>query len=208
MAFPIPEKLYTPEEYLGLERKSDVKHEWLDGRIYIHPIYMMVGGSPKHSTLIVNLTIAIGVQLRGKKCQAFSNDLKVRSGKIQRKKGLVGLFSYPDLTIVCGEPEFHDNQKDVLTNPKVIIEVLSPSTEDFDRGTKFVRYQINESLTDYIVIAQNEPRIEHHQRQKNNQWIQTVYTGLRETAVISSIGCRLKLSEVYDRVTFETNKAS
>jgi Uma2 family endonuclease len=208
MASPIPEKLYTPEEYLEFERKSDVKHEWLDGRIYVHPIYLMAGGSPSHSKIIFNVTGILFPQLRGTKCAGYNNDLKVRSGKMQRKKGLVGLFSYPDLTVVCGEAEFHDKEKDVLINPTVIIEVLSPNTEDFDRGTKFVRYQINESLTDYIVIAQDEPRIEHHQRKRNNQWVQTVYTGLRETAVISSIGCKLKLSDVYDRVTFEANKAS
>lgn len=204
MAFPIPERLYTPEEYLEFERASEEKHEWLDGRIYIHPVYAMSGGSPTHSTIIINLTVELGSQLRGKKCQAFSNDLKVRSGKMQRKKGLVGLFSYPDLTIVCGEPEFHDKQKDVLVNPKVIIEVLSPSTADFDRGTKFVRYQLNESLTDYIVIAQDEPRIEHHQRKKNNQWVQTVYTGLREVVSVTSINARLKLSDVYDRISFSS----
>lgn len=203
MASPIPEKLYTPEEYLEFERKSDVKHEWLDGRIYIHPVYAMAGGSPTHSTIIFNVSGILFPQLRGKKCQAFSSDLKVRSGKMEKKKGLVGLFSYPDLTVVCNEPEFHDKDKDVLINPKVIIEVLSPSTEDFDRGTKFVRYQLNDSLTDYILIVQKEPRIEHHQRKKNNQWQQTIYTGLRETFSIPSINARLKLSEVYDRVTFE-----
>jgi Uma2 family endonuclease len=204
MAFPIPERLYTPEEYLEFERDAEEKHEWLDGRIYIHPVYAMSGGSPPHSKIIFNVAGLLFPQLRGTKCEGFNGDLKVRSGRMQRKKGLVGLFSYPDLTIVCGEPEFHDKQKDVLLNPKVIIEVLSPSTADFDRGTKFVRYQLNDSLTDYVVIAQNEPRIEHHQRKKNNQWVQTVYTGLREVVLISSINARLKLSDVYDRISFSS----
>jgi Uma2 family endonuclease len=203
MTYPIPERFYTPEEYLEFERSSEEKHEWIDGRIYL-----MAGASPAHCGITFNLSVAIGPQLRGTNCRGFSNDMKVRSSSMKPIKGLKGLFSYPDLTIVCDEPLYHDKVRDVLINPKVIIEILSPSTEDFDRQGKFGRYQCNESLTDYILIHQDIPRVEHYQRKANNQWLLTIATGLEEELFISSINCTLLLREVYEQVTFPEEEAS
>ena len=135
MSFPQAQPRHRVEEYLELERKSEERHEFLDGFIYA-----MAGESPEHGIACVNLVGQLHPQLRGKPCQIFSKDMKVRSGPIPRGRyAKKGLFSYPDLLVVCGELEFHDKHRDVLLNPTVIIEVLSPTTEAFDRGEKFWR---------------------------------------------------------------------
>lgn len=195
MALQIPQKLYTPEEYLGFERQAEEKHEWLDGQIYA-----MSGASTSHCAITTNVTATLVVQLRGTNCRAFSNDMKVRSSDMRRNLNMKGLFSYPDLTIVCGEAKFHDELKDVLINPKVVIEILSRATEFYDRTTKFARYQLNESLTDYILIAQDTPHIEHYTRDTNNRWSVSLHDGLDAEFRIDSIDCTLKLADVYDRI--------
>jgi Uma2 family endonuclease len=114
-----------------------------------------------------------------------------------------GMFSYPDLVVVCGEPKFLDQRRDVLLNPQVIIEVLSPSTESFDRGDKFRRYhRYNPTLTDYVLVSQSLPFIEHFRRLSSDEWVYTTASDLQGSLNISSIDCVLRLSEVYDRVTF------
>lgn len=186
----------TPEEYLSLERAADFKSEYFDGRIY-----QMAGASPEHSAIVFNLYTEVGVSLRGKPCRGLSNDTKVRSGELVMS-GKKGLFSYPDLTIICDEPLFHDEHRDVLINPKVIFEVLSPSTEVFDRTKKFFRYQTIETFTDYILIAQDEPRIEHLIRQPDGGWTLYVYTGLENSFHIASIDCTITLRGVYAGINF------
>jgi Uma2 family endonuclease len=183
-------KRYSPEEYLELERKAEYKSEFLNGQIYA-----MAGASPIHSVITVNLSGEVYVQLRGSKCQAYSNDTKVRTSP-------AGLYSYPDLSVVCGEPKFQDEQKDVLINPKVIFEVLSPTTEAFDRGAKFLRYQTIEAFTDYVLIAQDEARVEHLSRQADGGWLLYIIRGLEKSFRIASIDCTISLAGIYDRVTF------
>src|SRR5215216_3648096 len=162
MSLPKSEPLCTEEEYLALERKAEERHEYLDGQIYL-----MAGESPAHGTICTNLVGQLHSQLRGKPCQVLSKDTKVRSGPKPRSRySTKGMFSYPDLLVVCGEMKFHDEIRHVLLNPKIIIEVLSPSTEAFDRGEKFLRYRTYlESLTDYIVVAQDYALIEHFSRE-------------------------------------------
>ncbi len=186
----------TPDEYLSLERAADFKSEYFDGRIY-----QMAGASPEHSAITFNLSGEVSPQLRGTPCRGLSNDTKVRSGELLAT-GKKGLFSYPDLTVVCGEPEFHDQHRDVLLNPKVIFEVLSPSTEMFDRTKKFFRYQTLESFTDYVLVAQDEPRIEHLIRQADGGWTLYVYTGLETSLRLESIDCTLSLRNVYEGISF------
>lgn len=136
------ETVFTTEDYLKFERESSSRHEFLDGEIY-----SMVGESLSHSRVCMNLAREMGNKLKGKSCEALSPNMKVRTST-------ASLFSYPDLTIVCGEPQFHDTKKDVLTNPKVNFEVLSPSTAEYDRSKKFIRYRMgNETLTDYILVS-------------------------------------------------------
>jgi len=195
-----PESFYTEDEYLALERASQERREYLDGQIYL-----MAGESEAHGTICINLTIEIGAQLKGTPCRAFSKDTKVRSGPLPKSRySAEGFYSFPDLLVVCGERRYLDEHRDVLLNPKVIIEVLSPSTEAFDRGEKFARYREHlDSLTDYVVVAQSQPLIEHFAQDENGQWvIAATATDLSASVVINSIGCTLKLSEVYDRIVF------
>lgn len=185
---PVPQpKIHSPEEYLAIEREAEFKSEYLNGEIYA-----LAGGSPKHSIITVNVTAIVALQLRGKPCMAFSNDMKVRT------RG-DALYAYPDLTVVYEEPVFHDRHQDVLLNPAVIIEVLSPPTEADDRGKKFAQYQRIESLTDYLLVAQEEPRIDHFVRQPGNRWLLTAVSGMEARLAIASIGCTLLLAEVYDK---------
>jgi Uma2 family endonuclease len=193
------EARYTVEEYLASERESDERHEYLDGQIYL-----MAGESPEHGAVCMNLSRIISTQLLGTSCQAFSKDTKVRSGPDPRSsRNARGLYSYPDLVVVCGDLQFHDQYRDVLLNPTVIIEVLSDSTEAFDRGEKFLRYQNwNPSLTDYILVSQFAAIVDHYVRQSDGGWSYHVYQGLEHSVFIKSINCTLRLAEVYDRVVF------
>ena len=183
-------RFISPDEYLARERAAETKSEYLRGEIYA-----MSGGSPEHSTIIVNVTAAIVAQLKGKPCRAHSSDMKVRSTT-------TGLYSYPDLSVVCGEVRFHDERRDVLVNPTAIVEVLSPSTERFDRGKKFAQYQQIETFRDYLLISQEEPRVEHFSRDDKGGWYYRSIVGLDGQVTIPSIGCTLLLSDVYDRVEF------
>lgn len=196
MSLPQSQSIATAEEYLEFERAAFERHEWLDGLIY-----EMAGESPQHSLISANVIISLGTQLRGKPCAVFSPNMKVYA-RLSTDVGLKGLFAYPDCTIVCGPPMFHDKHRDVLVNPRVVIEVLSPSTELYDRSKKFSRYQQNPSLTDYILIAQAYPSIEHYTRESQETWIYAPTTEMTASAAIASIGCQLPLAEVYDRIEF------
>lgn len=189
----------TIDEYLRLERAAQERHVYLDG-----DLFAMAGKSYAHGIITANLLGSLVPQLRGTPCGALSKDTKVRSGPSERSgKKYTGLFSYPDFVVVCGEPEFHDEHKDVILNPRVIIETLSPSTEAFDRGEKFTRYQRwNSTLNDYFLVSQDKPRVEHFIRQADGGWTYYLYEGLKAEAPITSIGCTLKLADVYDRVAF------
>ncbi len=184
--------LYSPEEYLKLERKAETRHEFVDG-----VIYAMAGESLSHSRICINLAGEVRTKLKGANCEALSPNMKVRAES-------KGMFAYPDLTIVCGEPIFHDKQKDVLLNPKVIIEVLSPSTQRYDQTKKFFRYRKElPSLTDYVLIYQDAPFIEHHEKQTDGRWTHNAADGIEDVLQILSIEIELNLREIYDRVKFE-----
>ncbi len=196
----LEKRLRTVAEYLEFERAAEERHEFIDG-----VIRAMAGESPRHSNINANLITEVTIQLKRTSCRTFSPNMKVRSGEQTLAHSLKGLFSYPDLTVVCGEVQLHDKVGDVLINPKVIFEILSPSTCDFDRGKKFQRLRTyNESLTDYVLVWQTQPLIEHFQRQPNGQWLMTEVVGLESELQIASIECRLKLSEIYDRVDFDS----
>jgi len=192
-------RLRTVAEYLEFERQAEERHEFVDG-----VIHAMAGESPRHSSINANLIIEVGTRVKGTSCRVFSPNMKVRSGEQIIANSIKGFFSYPDLTVVCGEPQLHDKVGDVLVNPKVIFEILSPSTGDFDRSEKFRRLRTyNESLTDYVLVWQTQPLIEHFDRQATGQWLMTEVAGLESELLITSINCRLKLSEIYDRVEFD-----
>lgn len=182
----------TPEDYLRFERGANVRHEFLDGEIY-----QMAGESLSHSRVCVNLSGEVRNKLKGKACEALSPNMKVRTTS-------ASLFSYPDLTIVCGEPQFHDRKKDVLVNPRVIFEVLSPSTEIYDRTTKFQKYRMgNETLTDYVLVSQDKCFVEHFTKSAGGEWIYRSFGEIVDVLSIETIECDLSLQEIYDRVEFE-----
>lgn len=191
MALAKAHPIFSPTDYLEFERFQVDRHEFLDGNVYA-----MAGESPRHSSICFNLYTIIGLQLRGKRCRGFSPNMKVATNE-------KGLFSYPDLAVVCGAPKFHDEKSDVLTNPSVIFEVLSPSTEHYDRGEKFLRY-VNciESLTDYLLISQDKPLIEHFRRQPNGEWEKTEIEGSEAICRIDAIDCEISLFELYELIEF------
>ena len=192
MSLPRTLPSFSPEDYLLLERATETRHEYLDGFVYA-----MAGESPRHSTICYNLAGLTHARLRGKPCQGFSPNMKVRTDTSN-------LFSYPDLAVVCGEPVFHDKQGDVLLNPTAVFEVLSPSTEAYDRGEKVLRYTTQiETLRSYVLVAQDRPHVEHYERRPDGSWARTDVDGLENVLNLSSIGSRLPLAEIYERINFE-----
>ncbi len=181
----------SPEEYLEFEREAEERHEFINGKIV-----KMAGESLSHSRISVNLTTEIGVQLRQKNCEALSSNMKVRTTT-------KSLFAYPDLTVVCGEPKFHDVKKDVLINPAVIFEVLSPSTERYDRNEKFQYYK-NEtpSLADYILVSQDKFLVEQFTKQEDESWRYRSFDRAEDVLQIDSIEAEVALQDIYLRVEF------
>jgi Uma2 family endonuclease len=213
---------FTVEEYLAFERASEERHEYLDGVIYAMAgsasTQAMAGESEDHGIICMNLSISLGSQLRGTLCRAFSKDTKVRCGPY-RSYTREGLYAYPDLVVVCGPSQYHDQARDVLLNPTVIVEVLSPSTEAIDRGDKLYRYRRwLPTLTDYVLVAQDRPVIDHYQRtptgspapvpphggrgQEQTRWELETLEGLDANLHLPSINCTVPLSEVYERIVF------
>jgi Uma2 family endonuclease len=199
MSLPQTRTLYTVEEYLEMERDAEVRHQYLDGEIF-----EMAGESLAHGDICTNLVAELRNQLRGKHCRVLSKDTKVCSGWLPSPRRMrKGLFSYPDVVIVCGQPQFHDEYQDILTNPNIIIEVLSETTEKFDRGEKFYRYRAHlQTLTDYVLVAQAKPYIDHFRRSEDEAWMFTSSEGLEANLRLASIECVLPLAEIYDRVEF------
>ena len=194
------EKLHSVSEYLEMERESAERHEYMDGEIFL-----MAGESDEHGDISVNLVASLHAQLKDTDCRVRTKDAKIKTGGFAQKIGqsTKGMFSYPDLVVICGEIEYHDKKKDIILNPKVIIEVLSSATEIFDRNDKFTRYKMfNEALTDYVLVSQDKPMVEHFIRDADNSWKMFTYIGLDKVCDIKSIKCRLKLSEIFDRIKF------
>ena len=187
MATVAAQTYITPQEYLALERKAHCKSEYLDGHIIA-----MSGASFKHSLIISNISGELHLQFKGRGCSVHTNDMRVRPNPRDS-------YFYPDVVVVCGEPQFEDEDFDTLLNPIVIVEVLSPSTEAYDRGEKFRRYQQLASLKEYVLVSQDKVWVEHHRRHVA-QWILSHYRTLEEVLPLPSIGCEVPLSDIYARV--------
>lgn len=193
----LPQPVYNFDEYLAQERSCEIRHEYLDGQVYA-----MAGETLEHSTICANIAGELHGQLKGRPCRVLSPNMKVLSGKYSPGQ-TKGLFSYPDVSVVCGEPRFQDEKRDVLLNPTLIIEVLSPGTELFDRDEKFRRYRTHlESLQDYVLVSSISPMIELYQRQPHGFWLYSTVGGVDATMVLPSIACELPLAGVYDRIEF------
>lgn len=205
MSMAQPKPRYSVDDYLAMEREATERHIYLDGEVYA-----MAGESLAHGSISTNTVGLLYSQLKGTPCQALTKDTKVRSSRIPLSgKSRSGMFSYPDILVVCGEPEFHDAFKDVILNPTTIVEVLSPSTESFDRGEKCRRYRKwNPTLRDYILVSQDKPAVDHFSQSSEGGWSIQSYEGLESEIVIASIRCVLKLADVYDRVVFPEIKDS
>ena len=175
----------SPEEYLQFERAAETKHEYFNGEIYA-----MAGASLQHTTIITNTIIVLGLQLRGGSCRVLAQDMRVKVSD-------TGLYTYPDLLVVCDGARLEDGRRDTLLNPSVIIEVLSPSTEAYDRGEKFAHYRRFESLREYLLISQDRYRVERFVR-NNDQWTLTEFSGPDARVTLESIGCELPLAEIYE----------
>lgn len=201
----LPESILTEDEYLRLERAAEERHQYVDGEIFA-----MAGESEVHGYITGNAFASLHGQLNDSPCRARFANTKVRSGPLPKApKRPAGLYSYPDIVVICDEPKYLDKHRDVVLNPKVIVEVLSESTEAFDRGAKFTRYQrYNPTLTDYVLISQDRPQIEHYHRESDGTWTYQCHDGLKATVKLASIKCRLKSAEVYHRIMFEETDES
>ncbi|HEY0546629.1 MAG TPA: Uma2 family endonuclease [Pyrinomonadaceae bacterium] len=178
----------TPDEYLAAERLSQTRSEYLDGGVY-----PMTGAAANHTRIVSNITTELNMQLRGRRCDVFPLDMKVRLPDSRK-------FFYPDVTVICEELQYHDDRRDIITNPDLIIEVLSPSTEAFDRGAKFRAYQTIESLKEYVLVSQEKPLVEQYVRNGEGKWTYSAAEGLESSITLPSVECTLNLSAVYDKV--------
>ncbi len=179
----------TPEEYLALERESPTKSEYVNGRIYA-----MGGASRRHNLISGNIFARLRTQLSGRPCEAYVNDMRV-------KVDATGLYTYPDVAVVCGQAKLEDDHFDTLLNPTLIVEVLSRSTEAYDRGEKFAHYRQLESLREYVLVAQDRLRVELYTRQ-GEQWVLSEFSTVDSIAPLESIGCTLAVHDVYEQVDF------
>lgn len=184
-------RLFTPEEYLAIERNAEQKSEYFAGEIFA-----MGGASEGHNLIVTNIVGELRQQLKNRPCRLYANDMRI-------KVSPTGLYTYPDVVVMCGEARFDDEQKDTLLNPTVIIEVLSKSTEAYDRGEKAEHYRKLKSLTEYFLVAQEKYHIERYARQDNDRWLLTEASDLQEVVHLSSIECELSLAEVYDKVEMD-----
>ena len=180
----------TEEEYWALEVDSPVKHEYYNG-----DIYAMAGGSHEHALIAANAILALGSRLRGKRCRAVSSDQHV---KIEA----TGLNTYPDVTVFCQPARFDPNHQDTLLNPTVLIEVLSPSTRNYDKGDKFDHYKQITSLRDYLLISTDKMQVQHYHRLENGDWLLHTADNGEATIALESIDADLPLNELYETVTF------
>ena len=184
---PLP--FLTPEQYLEIERKAEFRSEYIAGAMFA-----MSGGTRWHSLIATNCLIQLGNQLRGRSCEVHGSDMRVLARK-------AGLYTYPDITIVCGAPELLE-VRDTLLNPTVIIEVLSISTEAYDRGRKFEYYRTIDSLQQYLLLAQDRIQVDLFTRQDGGQWVLKSFSLLENSILLESIGCSLSLAECYEKVEF------
>jgi Uma2 family endonuclease len=184
-----PKTYIAPEEYLAFEREAEYKNEYFDGEIFA-----MVGASRKHNLIVTNMTREFSQQLKKKPCEVYSSDMRIRIPN-------ANIYTYADLTVACGEPKFEDDHVDTLLNPDVIVEVLSKSTASYDRSHKFAYYRTIESLTDYVLVAQESVRVEHYARQPDSRWMLADFRSLEDVLQLDSVQCSLALGDIYDKVS-------
>jgi Uma2 family endonuclease len=182
--------LLTEEQYLEIERRAEFKSEFYRGEMFA-----MAGAGWNHNLLVANAIIQLGIQMRSQPCRVVPSDMRVRISA-------TGLYTYPDVVVVCGEPQFLDGQHDTLLNPTLIVEVLSPSTEAYDRGRKFEHYRSIPSLKEYLLVASDRVHVDRYTLRPDSDWVIHSADGLGETIELGGVGCTLSLADLYDRVDF------
>jgi Uma2 family endonuclease len=190
--------LISPQEYLAQERVAEQKSQYLDGEVFA-----MAGASTAHTRITGNIHALLWTQLQDKPCEPLMLDQRVRTPSDD-------LYTYPDVLVVCG-PEYSDDEFDTVTNPRVIIEVLSPSTRDFDHSTKFNRYRTIPSMEDYVLVAQDRVLVEHRSRYAGTdreRWWTRILEHSEEELILDSIGCRIRVSSIYARVNLDPSVGS
>jgi Uma2 family endonuclease len=178
----------SPQEYLALERKAPYKSEYYEG-----DVFGFAGASESHNLIVVNVLTLFNLQLKGKPCKVYPSDMRVKVSE-------TGLYTYPDVTVVCGQANLEDEYLDTLLNPTLIVEVLSPSTEKDDRIVKFAHFRRMPSVKEYILIAQDSVRLEQYVRQNDGRWILSEYSDLEFTVKMEAVECKLPMKDVYDKV--------
>lgn len=186
----LPIQRYTPEQYLEIDRKAEGRSEYVAGEILA-----MAGASREHNRITLNIGASLTEQLRGKPCEPFTSDLRV-------KGRTTGSYLFPDAVVGCAPLEFEDSSLDILLNPVVIMEVLSPTTEAADRSWKFAHYRRFASLRDYVMLSQYQLCIEHYTRQTEDVWTLVELSSLSDVLHLPSVGCALPLSVIYERIEF------
>jgi Uma2 family endonuclease len=184
-----PLSYLTPEQYLEIERAAEVRSEYFNGEMFA-----MSGATARHNIVVNNLGRALYPQLKGR-CRYFTTDLRLLIPS-------TGLYTYPDLMVICGDVQFSGDRQDIVTNPGVIVEVLSKSTADYDRGRKFVHYRAIHDLSDYLIVSQDSARLEHHSRQPDGSWLLREFTSLADIVKLPSITAEVSLAAVYEDVDF------
>lgn len=192
----VPKTFLTEQEYLAIERRADFRSEYYRGEMFA-----MAGSRYEHTRIKDNVSCLLASALEKTSCFPLTSDMRVHIPATT-------LYTYPDVVVVCGNPEFQDQQHDVLLNPHVIIEVLSESTEKYDRGAKFQQYQHLTSLREYILVAQDEARVERYVRQPNNDWLLTNFVGLDASVTVQSVQATIPLLQVYEGVELKNPQAA
>ena len=183
---------YSFDDYLAAERELiDEKHEYIGGEVFA-----MAGGSFEHNLIVSNLIRGLGNSLGGSPCMALPSDMRVRIEA-------TNAGTYPDIVVLCDPPIFHDDRRDTIINPTLLIEVLSPSTEGYDRGSKFALYRTLRSLKQYIMVAQDRISVDVYTREDSNRWLLTAYDQIDSNITFDTISCAVPMTEIYDRVPFD-----
>lgn len=190
-----PLRQATVEDYLEIERASEEKHEFFDGQIY-----SMVGATFHHIMIVTNLVRELSSILQDRQCFVGSSDWRIQVSAYDH-------YTYPDVAVVCGEPSFVDERRDMIDNPTVIVEVLSETTESYDRGEKFARYRSLPSLAEYVLVAQHRVSVEHHARQSDGHWLTTYVEDLDASLPLPVLECELSVAQIYDKVDLQETSA-
>lgn len=183
-----PRPRMSPAEYLAAERRAGTRHEYFAGEVF-----EVEGASRKHGLIVTNLIYALRGRLRSEGCEVYPSSMRVKVSQ-------TGAYVYPDVVVVCEEPELEDEHFDTLLNPALVIEVLSPSTEDHDRGRKAWHYRRVDSIQEYVIVSQDQPLVERHRRQGDGEWLVSELRGADASLQLGSVGCTLALTEIYDGV--------